>query len=748
MRKAVLFLLPGLLLLGIQRLSPRPERILPPTGAEEVKGTVEEVEIVNPLVPTAYNYPVDTAGSTTYDWQSNGPGKQYIAVDANGGVHMVWIYSDQASNWSDRTMRYNCISDGGVWTLGKGMDGGVNVTTRRTGYGTVDYLNDGRAVVSFHGNNGTYYASSLAYDMIPYYGLFSAPYDAPDPSGVSGSPGDILWPRMAVNASEDVILFCRSYDKRHLYYTLFDINTETFTDWARVDSLVHWHNVFGSKQSDKFLLVWSRDVPSDPELDSGYIWLSHLVYQESPDGGATWNEIVDVTDLMPENTPHGFVDYREIKHCLWGGYGIYTTSDEPAMVTVGALWHGDTLYYFPWSTCVLWFYSPSSGARIVTYYPDPLWYEYDSIIGNNQIISWPTLGQDVNTGYLYVVWCEFPYNQAFGNFQSGEIYVSRSMDGGVTWSPKFNLTRSDGVCELYPSTPARIPDTTLRVFCELDLGTGSYVQGAGPLTDNPMYYMSIPIVETDLEIVGFSGFDTASFYNGDTLVPVITVRNNGPNEVVCQVRLRIDNPADKYLWYSYVTASGDTNTLILRLPTLLYESEKETIIGVGEEISVTLDTFNILKGNYAFYDTVWYANDTLFFTILEDTYGLWLPADSNHYLMEVACIGDIDISNNRIEIPGEVFEGVKRKKEEKAKFIVDREVVTEVFTGWIDMRRSGKVEIAVYDVAGRRVYGEERMVNAGRIPVRVEMDGRLPGVYLYRIKTPEGEATGRFVLVK
>ncbi|RKZ23218.1 hypothetical protein DRQ16_01565, partial [bacterium] len=432
---------------------------------------------------------------------------------------------------------------------------------------------------------------------------------------------------------------------------------------------------------------------------------------------------------------------------------IYTKTDGVVTVGVAAPWPGDTLHYLPWSTCVLWCYTPLTGPKIVTYYPDPLWYAYGAnIIGNNHMISWPTVGQEVNMGDLYVVWCEFPYNQESNGYQSGEIYISRSIDGGWRWSPKYNLTRTPDISELYPSISARITDRTLRILYEVDLVNGSYVQGETDHSDNPMHLLSIPIRETDLELVGFTGVDTANFSNTDTVVPTVTVRNNGPNEVACQVRIRIDNAADKYMWYEYEATPGDTDTLFLRLPTLLYESEKETIIGVGEEITVTLDTFNLLKDLSAWYDSVWFGNDTLYMTVetptATDTYFLWLPSDSNHYVVEVAWIADWDISNNRFEYPAEALEGASERSLPSMRFVPDRNVVTGTFTGYLETGRPGRVEVDVYNLAGRKIVSERLDASGGRVPITVDLKDVSPGIYLYRIRTDAGETHGRFILVR
>ncbi|RKZ22830.1 hypothetical protein DRQ18_01855, partial [bacterium] len=101
MRKWMLLLIPAMVLMGARGLQKRKAPILPPVGAEKVpyfKGTPPDVKA--PVLNVKYAFPVDTAGSTTYDWQTNGNGKQYIAVDYQGGVHMCWIWSNLEDPWT------------------------------------------------------------------------------------------------------------------------------------------------------------------------------------------------------------------------------------------------------------------------------------------------------------------------------------------------------------------------------------------------------------------------------------------------------------------------------------------------------------------------------------------------------------------------------------------------------------------------------------------------------------------------
>ncbi|RKZ19240.1 hypothetical protein DRQ18_07795, partial [bacterium] len=305
--------------------------------------------------------------------------------------------------------------------------------------------------------------------------------------------------------------------------------------------------------------------------------------------------------------------------------------------------------------------------------------------------------------------------------------------------PKFNLTSTPDVEELYPSIAAKVVDGKIRVLYERDLSAGSYVQGEGSFTDNPYELMTIPVVSTDLEVVSYSGFDPFAFDNADTLVPYITIRNNGPNEVVCQVRMRIENYADKWEWYSYTTAAGDTDTLWLRMPNLLYASEKETTIAVGEEITVALDTFYLWADSLA-----WLTPDTLIYVTPygEDT--LWLPEDSNVFYLEVACLADEDIDNNVMMIP----EGISEKETPRVKWVCGGNVISDEFTGRLSLPRECNVTIAIYNVAGREVYREDMEMRRGINEVRIDVEVLIPGTYFYIIRALGRETKGRFLKIR
>lgn len=479
--------------------------------------------------PVVCQAPGDTVGQTTYDWWSNGPAKRMISVSPqDGGVHLIWIGSDLPSPFTDRHMRYNCYDPAlPGWVFGTGMAAGVEVqATYRDGYGTIDIDSTNVPFVALHRTVPGDYLSSVAYDVFPYLGAFNT-VDLQ-----TAFPDSFIWPRIAVDSDDIIHVFSSSYmTRRKLEYARSTDHGVSYGAWTELDTLRYgWHNAAASKQSPTVAAIYSVAGDSTWQPPDRH---NSLVIYESYDSGANFTR---KTMLKPLLAPGDTLD------CLhWGGNGLYDQDDSIHVVTV-ATKPADPGFYYPLAACNLWHYTPEYGLSLVSSYPwmyqSPPFNGINGIYGNNQLIHMPSIGEDPVTGYLYVLWDEFPWYEESGGFECGELFASRSTDGGQTWSFKQDLTNTHNESEVYPAM-AQIVDGKLHVVYESDLVAGAYVQGDSPISFNPIRYLEYTVRGGDVAVVSIdSPPDVVSI--GQSYVPQVTVQNLAADTVSFSVSCQAD----------------------------------------------------------------------------------------------------------------------------------------------------------------------------------------------------------------
>ncbi|TET46293.1 T9SS type A sorting domain-containing protein [candidate division TA06 bacterium] len=473
--------------------------------------------------------PGDTVGQTTYDWWSNGPAKRMITVSpGDGGVHLIWIASDLPNPFGDRHMKYNAYDPGlGDWVFGTGMTGGVVVQSLyKDGYGTIDIDSTGVPFVSLHRTPPGDYLSAVAYDLFPYLGAFIT-VDCP-----TAFPDSFIWPRVAIDSDDIIHVISSKYGgRRKLEYSRSTDHGTSYSAWTELDTLGYgWHNVAASKQNGTVAAIYSvaPDSVWDPPGKS-----NSLVVKESFDSGVSFTKTTILKSLL---APGDTLD------CLhWGGNGLYDANDSLHVVTI-ATKPADPGYYYPMAACNLWHYTPEFGLSLVSsyawMYQTPAFGGISGIYPNTQLIHMPSLGMDSYSDYLYVLWQEFPWYEQQGGFECGELFVSRSTDGGQTWSFKHDLTNTHNESDMYPAM-AEIVDEKLHIVYEADLVAGSYVQGDSPISFNPIKYLEHTIVDGDAEVVSIDSPPTA-VTPGQSYTPQITVRNAGSGTISFSVTCQAD----------------------------------------------------------------------------------------------------------------------------------------------------------------------------------------------------------------
>jgi len=708
--------------LEMRGIAARPERMLPPMRGEEILSS----QVTAPAA--AYflqGYPVDTIGSTTYDWQYNACALSRLVFDStNGFIHAVWTWSDVDDPWPDRHVYYNAWDPGTQqWVALEGMDGGYPVQSERGGYPTLDVNSSGCAVVALHRQPDlvTQSRSSVAIDIAPGLGIFEM-HDLPN------SPVYIIWPRVAVDASDNMVVVSRNAVEGadDAYYSVSnDAGVTWTTPWTFLDSISSVsQNAFASKQSETMVMMWTKELAADGYND-------HLLYQVSTDGGQTWGRPRDVTALMEHPAAHSY-EWWQMRCTLWGGYGMFDMNDEINMVFEATMAVNQSGYYYPWLTTALWYYRPDFGLYPISLYPQPWIFAFSETFGNCQLADKPSLGQDPATGYLYCVWVEFPYDNhdpVNTDFGVADIYAARSMDGGMTWGPKVNLTLTSDLHEIWPHF-APVVNDSLHIMYQWDLQSGSHVQGNSAQTDNPYHYLKIPVVEGDVEVVSIDdpphwNMDSTTFADS-TYVPKATFRNAGGEPVSFQAKFEITTPG-------LISLNDDTDTLYAPF-SLQYGIVDVADLAAGQTVQVTFPAW---------------------------TCSTWMSGYWAHYTASACLLGDTDIAHN-VLVDSCIVDSVSVGVEEMAPGVPTSALALyqnypnpmgSGTTIRYQIPEGGMVSLSVYDSNGRLV---RNLVSGHHSEGSYETswDGRNDlgnevscGVYFYRLVTPQGNRSQKLALM-
>ncbi|MDI6839756.1 MAG: FlgD immunoglobulin-like domain containing protein [bacterium] len=622
--------------------------------------------------------PGDTLGSSRYDRQWNlAPHRRIVCNPSDGYIHTLFMHQVPPP---ERHMFYNC-NDGTGWLFGTGLGGGIPVQEEvRDGYGTLDIKNDGAAVVALHrkyGAGASEFRSSVWIDAIPGMGTFDG-YDLP--FSPSHPTGHSIWPRIAVDGSNNMIVVAKDdstpgqpHTRDKCYYSRSTDGGATWSNWVVVDTFGGLSdNAFASKSSQKMCIVYGKDVGPEHGVYNG-----HIFYKESQDGGATWGDRVDITNLIPL-PPGRAYHLDELRSSIGNTYGIYDSDDNLHIVTDASLGTPQPGYYYPFLAGVLWHYSVETNAMsLISTHPLP---SEVAIADFGHLYPYygpwnakPQIGEDPTTKYLYATWVEFPYNVTNPQgYEVGEIYASYSLDRGVTWAPKINLTMTPQNCEVFAAL-APVVNSNLHIFYEWDLNShDDIIGGSLDPNQNPFIYFRVPVTSGDAEVVSI---DEPIGYpqGGVTYTPKATYRNNGTNPISLQARFEVLVPA-----MTTFPNNDPPDTLIV--PYIFYYSIVNVAdLAPGATQQVQFDNWTCDP------DIIGYEID---------------------YYASASFLADNNLANNRLTVIAGIEETThKTDSHVFAIFLVYPNPMNKVVTAHysVPTASAGLVTLKVYDISGKLI---------------------------------------------
>ena len=502
-----------------------------PITSERIIGPHSELPAPDGLGPAYEPYnPTDPIGdvfilgTTWYDIQHNGTCGRQIQIDNDNWVHVVWM-NGLNFGASQRHIFYQLMDPNDVLQF----PGGVQVDQLpRSGYTTMVLYPDNRAMPTFHQGQGgaTNFHTGIAFDYFPRTGAFMTTelpwvYEL-------GLDLEVIWPRSAIDANnrmhvvstENPASGVAGDPQRHYYgWADFDPGTLTLTT-CTAQEMMTWtmviaSDVGASPVSDRVAIGWMQMAATGDTNQ----YDNDLILCISEDGiNWDWTDTINVTNWIPPDMSYYpdttlmnrdtircytdmcvMFDYNDVVHVFFSTRGFYSLQGTLTWGN-GYIWHWDEDNGYFSMVANGWF---SNG-----YYAPGAW---------NIYTQKPSASADEATGDLYCMYQRymnpigpgpqgFPYmiadttDYSQAGFPNGEIWVTKSTDGGVSWAEGTNVTDTQspgagpGQClsELTPCMAPQITDDNLHIFYIMDKDAGAVVQTEGTWTLNDVIYQRVP----------------------------------------------------------------------------------------------------------------------------------------------------------------------------------------------------------------------------------------------------------------
>ena len=520
MKKALIFFPVFLLILfGIslsgQKIGPRPENLPFIVGNEPLPDVP-----YYPSQPGAItDSPGELVGGTQYDYQSNGSAGSRIALDSQGGVHVVWM--NGITYPSLRHIYYNYRDNAGGW-LAPGLGSAVSQLSG-AGYTQMDLTIDDRAVVAYHQWQVSPWTVT-AIDAFSGFGIFNY-YDPPDLVGGVRC----YWPYVAVDRNGNIQLVISEQtpnagDPQLLAYTVSTDDGDTWSTPVAVDTLMTLSAiVVSSPVSDKVAIAYTHPLNYDTQ------WENDVYFIESMDG-LTWDWRFGKNNITGYGAPDSLFAYIDLD-------AIYDYNDNLHLIW-NAQWVTDEGIYYK-----TFLFHYDTGGQAITQMRETTdnWVAGCDYGVWNRAVTKMSLGIHENTNTLFTVYTGFDTSDcSAGGYANGDLYMQYSTDGGTSWSLQRNLTNSQtpgcapGDCDSdhWPSLADNVSEM-LHITYINDKDAGGVPQTEGSVTDNPVMYLA------------FDPF-TSGIDDNDVIPKTFLLAQNFPNpfNAFTKIEFELENAAD------------------------------------------------------------------------------------------------------------------------------------------------------------------------------------------------------------
>jgi len=457
-------------------------------------------------------------GQTTYDLQTNSSVQNRIFNHGDGTISAVWTYSESYDiAAADRGTGYN-FYNGTAW----GAIPTARIESEKTGWPNIATTSDGKEVFLSH---------NIAQSALTQ-GVRSAIGSGSWSLANVTNTADQVWNRMAIggangqtihhislydpfgspypnNGVQGQMLYWRSQDGGATY----DINEAIIPGLDETNFNAFSGDAYHlAAKGDTVVVVYFGDLSPTvmaKSIDNGTTWTVTTLINAFPAGVTydansvnTTGSVIGISDInsdgiadtVPGTDQAGWVllDDNGIVHVF---FGLMEYLDDAA---------GDGSWtYFP-GTNGLMYWNESFGEG------PPLMIGASLDLDNNGTLdiigiaayyqglaSYPSAGIATN-GCIYVSYSAVVENMTQGIQNYRHIYITRSCDGGCSWTTPKDVTPGTGFEENVYGSMARLVDSDIHIVFQQDFEPGLAVNGdEDPFVLNDIMYLKVPTIDYD-----------------------------------------------------------------------------------------------------------------------------------------------------------------------------------------------------------------------------------------------------------
>lgn len=472
-------------------------------------------------IGTAYR-----AGTTWYDAQHIGSGGRTIFIDEMGHGHVVWT-----REWATGAVRRHAYYN--LWDAFSGQfvihgheSGTVIDAARIASHVCVAGLPSGWIFPAYQAlsSNDSIIRVCVGIDLMSGMGFFNS---TPIPSGNIG----LQAPKIAVGSDSILHLVSTEvpagnpfsgmrlfYSRAHPIWDADGLGVQVVFDFVdgtsylkTLDTVaVMGSEIAVSRDGQRVAIVW----PS-PRGAMENFYNNDLCLALSEDGGMNWLPVRNITnfaypdyDCVSQDT---LLCDRDTFRVFMDCSAVFDDTDELHVAfTTRYYYELERLFHQIYSDIWHWgevsdvFSNIVRGRFEYAAGDTALWTDAGTY---QSVVQRPSLAADDVTGYLYCAYQFYDSAQvSAAGLPQSDGFISRSVDGGMTWSVGTNITESDGGVNTPAGECRSERDITLaeyvtrvdgeaylHMFFELDRDAGTALLDPSAATENAMIYQRIPV---------------------------------------------------------------------------------------------------------------------------------------------------------------------------------------------------------------------------------------------------------------
>jgi hypothetical protein len=378
-------------------------------------------------------------GLTTYDLQHSGTMGRQVAWGTSGHdgknyVHLTWTFLETFVV-ADPTRNVHCEcfdASLGVYTLTTHPLGGMPIieTEQRGGSATCDATPQGNFVIGHHSTYGDLQCNTrVARGSIPGMGLFTV-------DTLANWPGDEnMYPITEVHDGTETVFYILNKmtwgGSEMILYRKIGTGGWDSGQYIETCSTLSY-TVVSDPTSDNAAIVYTDDRLGLGEGEGGTTDLD-VYYMLSTDQGNSWGSKVCVSNYTTDSLWRAYADLS----------ALYTPDGE-----LHIIWSAreliDSVTYEPYKCRLVHWSTDNPQANIVT----EARYDMD---GSCDAGSWNLYIAKMSVSWcedkLYALWTQFGGDGHLDDcsqrgYANGDLYLSVSDDGGLTWDRPQNLTNT------------------------------------------------------------------------------------------------------------------------------------------------------------------------------------------------------------------------------------------------------------------------------------------------------------------